>query len=34
MIPRYDIEYSLKREIAERAASARASDLTARVAHA
>lgn len=34
MIPRYDIEYSLKREAAERAASARASDLTARVAHA
>ncbi len=34
MIPLYDIDYSLKREIAERAASARASDPTARVAHA
>lgn len=34
MIPLYDIDYSLKREATERAASAGASDLTARVAHA
>lgn len=32
--PQYDIDYSLKREIAERTASEKANDLSARVAHA
>ena len=33
MIPQYDIEYSLKREIAERTASANSHDVAARIAH-
>lgn len=34
MIPLYDIDYSLKREIEEREASLKARDLGARMAHA